>query len=56
VKCDGTFRPWSVEVFPVIGSKFAGGKAASVTFAVACGPFECGVDFQEHIVQLSRRG
>jgi len=56
VTCDGTTRPWSVEVFPIFGSKFAGGKAASLTLAVACGPFECGISFQEHIVQLSRRG
>jgi hypothetical protein len=55
VRCDGNVRPWSVEIFPVVGGKFAGGKGASVTFAVACGPFDCGVDFQEHIVQLSRR-
>ncbi|HZN17115.1 MAG TPA: hypothetical protein VFB84_02840 [Micromonosporaceae bacterium] len=54
--CDGITHPWSVEISPVIGSKFAGGKAVSVTFAVACGPFECGLDFQQHIVQLSRRG
>lgn len=32
--------------------KFKGGKAVSVTFAVACGTFFCGVDFQEHVVQL----
>lgn len=55
VTCDSTVRPWSVEVFPIFGLRFAGGKAASVTFAIACGPFECAFDFQEHIVQLSRR-
>lgn len=51
VVCDGTPRPWSVEVLPDNG-KFAGGKAASVTFAIACGRFECGTDFEERIVQL----
>jgi hypothetical protein len=56
VACDGLDHPWSVEVFPQIGRKFAGGKGASVTFAVACGPFDCAFDFEEHVVQLSRRG
>jgi hypothetical protein len=56
VTCDGADHPWSVEVYPFFGSKFTGGKAASVTFAVACGPFECGIDYEEHTVQLSRRG
>jgi hypothetical protein len=55
VACDGAAHPWSVEVFPIVGSKFAGGKAATLTFAVACGPFECGFDYEEHRVQLSRR-
>jgi hypothetical protein len=55
VTCDGTSRPWSVEVTPFFGTKFAGGKAASLTFAVACGRVFCGFDFDEHIVQLSRR-
>ncbi|MGW5363286.1 hypothetical protein [Actinopolymorpha pittospori] len=56
VICDGADNPWSLDIYPDQGSKFAGGKAASVTFAVACGPFECGTDYQEHTVQLSRRG
>lgn len=56
VTCDGTDQRWSVDVYPFIGRKFAGGKGASVTFAVACGPFECSVDYEEHRVQLSRRG
>ncbi|HEY2948972.1 MAG TPA: hypothetical protein VGJ53_11335 [Micromonosporaceae bacterium] len=55
VACDGVSRPWSVEIFPDFGGKFAGGKAASVTFAVACGPVFCGFDFEERIVKLSRR-
>jgi len=55
ILCDETVQPWEIQVFPQIGRKFAGGKGASVTFAVACGVFDCSVDFQEHIVQLSRK-
>lgn len=51
VTCDGATRPWSLQVLGDNG-KFAGGKALSVTFAVACGAFDCGVDFQERIIQL----
>jgi hypothetical protein len=54
ITCDGTVRPWSVEITPYNGS-FAGGKAASVTFAVACGIFECGTDFEERVVLLTGR-
>jgi len=50
--CDGTTRPWSLQITADNGI-FRGGKAASVTFAVACGSFDCGVDFEERIVQLS---
>jgi hypothetical protein len=39
--CDGTTQTWSVEVFPFNGL-FKGGRAVAMTFAVACGPFECG--------------
>jgi hypothetical protein len=54
VRCDGTARPWSVEVFPQAqGTKFAGGKAASVSVSVACGPLFCSVDFQQHQVRLT---
>ncbi|WP_446219349.1 hypothetical protein [Micromonospora sp. IBHARD004] len=56
VTCDGSDHPWSVDVYPFFGSKFTGGKGASVTFAVACGPIECSIDYEEHRVQLSRRG
>ena len=56
VTCDDANHPWSVEVYPFSGTKFTGGKGASVTFAVACGPFDCGIDYEEHRVQLSRRG
>lgn len=51
ITCDGTTRPWSVEVSAFNGT-FKGGKAASVTFSIACGAFECGVDFEERTVQL----
>ncbi len=51
--CDGTTQPWSVEVFPDNGL-FKGGRSASVTFAVACGVFDCGFDFEERIVKLRR--
>jgi Family of unknown function (DUF6299) len=56
VTCDGADHRWSVEIYPFIGTKFAGGKGASVTFAVACGPVECSFEYEEHRVQLSRRG
>lgn len=52
ITCDGLTRPWSVEVVADNG-KFAGGKAASVTFSLACGVFDCGVDFVERVVQLN---
>ena len=54
VTCDGATRPWTIEV-PGDNGVFKGGKAASVTLAVGCGIFECGVDFEERVVQLSRR-
>jgi hypothetical protein len=53
--CDGTTQPWSVEVFAFNGI-FKGGKALTVTFAVACGTFLCGVDFVERVVQLKSGG
>lgn len=57
VPCGGVVSPWSVEVLPDgAGTKFSGGKAASLTFAVACGPFQCSIDFQEYDVRLSRQG
>jgi len=49
--CDGTVEPWSVEVFGSNG-KFKGGRAASVTFAFACGSFECGFDEEQRIIKL----
>lgn len=52
ITCDGTTRPWSLDIAGDNGT-FRGGKAATVSFAVACGIFECGEDFEERIVQLS---
>jgi hypothetical protein len=54
IVCDGTAHPWSVDIAPFSG-QFRGGKAASVTLAIACGPFECSTDFQVHRVQLSNK-
>lgn len=52
--CEASPQPWSVEVFGETG-KFAGGKAVTVVFAFACGPFTCGDDFEERTVRLRRR-
>lgn len=52
ITCDGTTRPWTLEIVGDNGT-FAGGKAASLTFAVACGIFSCAEDFEERVVQLS---
>jgi hypothetical protein len=54
VTCDGTTRPWSLLITGDNGI-FRGGKAASITFAIACGRFDCGVDFEERTVLLSGR-
>lgn len=51
IACDGETRPWSLDIFGDNG-KFAGGKAASITFAMACGAIDCGIDFEERIIQL----
>jgi len=56
VACDGVARPWTLTIMPLFGTKFAGGKAASFTFGVACGPVFCHEDFIEHTVQLKRNG
>ncbi len=53
--CDGTTQQWTIEAIPDSGL-FRGGKAVSVTFAIACGAFDCGVDFEERIVKLSGKG
>ena len=49
--CDGTTQQWSVEVFGSSGL-FKGGRAVAVTFAVACGPFECGIGEDTTMVLL----
>jgi uncharacterized protein DUF6299 len=54
VACDGVNRTWSAIVTPDSG-EFKGGKAASVNIGVACGTFECSLDFENRQVQLSRR-
>ena len=54
VTCDGVTRPFTVEIVADNG-KFAGGKAANLTIAVACGVFQCSEDFEELVVHLSRR-
>jgi len=50
--CDGTTQAWTVDIFPFNGI-FKGGRAITVTFALACGVFQCGVGFDESIVMLS---
>jgi hypothetical protein len=52
--CDGTTQPWSADIFPFNGV-FKGGRAITVTFAVACGAFQCGEGFDESIVMLSAK-
>ena len=52
VACDGLTRPWSATIAPAFGTKFVGGKAASFTFAVACGPVFCSEGFIEQTIKL----
>lgn len=49
---DGSTQPWTMEIVGANGV-FKGGKAASVTFAYACGAFDCGVDYEEHTIAVS---
>jgi hypothetical protein len=49
--CGGDTHPWSVEVFAENGL-FKGGRAAAITFAVACDPIFCGEAFAEATVKL----
>lgn len=51
--CDGQPHAWSTVVVPYNG-KFAGGKAASVTFAFGCGSVFCADSYLEQRVRLSR--
>lgn len=51
--CDGETNAWSAVVFGDNGL-FKGGKAASLTFAVACNFFTCGFDEEAVTIQLKR--
>ncbi len=51
VTCDGTTRPWTIEVVGDNGL-FKGGKSASATFAAACGIAFCSEYFNESSIQL----
>jgi Family of unknown function (DUF6299) len=51
--CDGATHTWSAYVYSDNGI-FAGGKAASVSMAVACGAVSCGEGWVEQTIQLSR--
>lgn len=51
VACDGTARPFTLEVFGDNGL-FKGGKSASVTFAAACSAIFCSEYVNESTVQL----
>jgi hypothetical protein len=49
--CDGAPHAWVADVVSFNG-KFAGGKTMTVTFAFACGPFECSDGFVTQTVLL----
>lgn len=51
--CDGSTQPWTAIVTPYDG-KFAGGKAASFTFAFSCGSAFCADSYLEQTIKLSR--
>lgn len=51
VECDGSVRPWTIEVIGDNGL-FKGGKSATATFAAACGGFFCSEYFNESTIQL----
>ena len=53
--CDGMSHDWSAEVFGDNG-RFVGGKAMTVTFAFACGAFDCAEGFAEQTVRLRGGG
>lgn len=55
IACDGLARPWQLTIAPLFGTKFTGGKAASFTFGVACGPVFCTEGFIEQTIQLKPR-
>lgn len=51
--CDGQSQPWEAYATSFNGY-FAGGKAANLTMAYACGWLECADATSEHTIQLSR--
>jgi hypothetical protein len=51
VTCDGTERPWTLEVIGDNGL-FKGGKSVSATFSAACGLAFCSEYFDESTIQL----
>lgn len=53
IPCDGTPQRWSAVVTPDNG-KFAGGKAATFTFAIGCGQIFCSDTFATQSVKLSK--
>ncbi|WP_076259182.1 DUF6299 family protein [Intrasporangium flavum] len=55
LECDGAVHPWEAVVTSQNGL-FAGGKAANVTVAFACGLLDCASAFVEQRVQVSRNG
>jgi hypothetical protein len=55
LECDGAVHPWDAIVTSQNGL-FAGGKAANVSVAFACGLVECSAAFVEQRVQVSRNG
>lgn len=52
LECDGATHAWDAVVFSDTGL-FRGGKAATVSFATACGPYQCGFGFDEEVVKLT---
>jgi hypothetical protein len=55
LECDGAVHTWSALATSENGL-FAGGKAANVTFAIACGVLDCAFTPVEQRIQVSRNG
>lgn len=53
LECDGAVRPWEAIAWSPNGL-FAGGKAANVTFALACGLADCAGTVVEQKIQVTR--
>lgn len=51
--CDGASHSFSMSISGENG-KFAGGKAASITFTYACGVFDCADGYAEQKIQLTK--